>query len=202
MKTTSIRRRFVVVPLAMLVSITSFGCSPGGDEFSSPTSPTPPIANVDRVQPRPAPGTVDHTVNIPGEEFPLHVWVSGLSHAKGSTFQVGQTVSVGYTCGGPAGYTAYIGSMLMSGQYTVGNVMYGNPEVVDEYSYPMGGMTFRVGDKCDSVDSTTIKVDITTPKITHIVFQVWVAKGVGVYPDKSQPPTVFREELNLTPAWQ
>lgn len=201
MKATSVRRCFVVVLLAILVSAVTLGCSQnGGDEFSSPTSPT--STRVDTVQPRPAPGTVDHLVSIPGEEFPLHVWVTSVSPSKGGTFQVGETVAVFYTCGGPTGYTAYIGSMLMSGQYTVGNVMYGNPQPVDESTYHMGGETYRVGDKCDTVSGSTIKVNITTPNITHIVFQVWVAKGVGVVPDKSQPPIVFREDLNLTPAWQ
>jgi hypothetical protein len=90
----------------------------------------------------------------------------------------------------------------MSGPYTVGNVMYGNPKVVDESTYHMGGATYVVGNKCDAVGGQNIKADITTPNITHIAFQVWVAKGVGVVPDKSLPPTIFREELNLTPAWQ
>lgn len=197
---TSIRCRFVVVPLAILVSVVTFGCSQGsGDEFSSPTSPT---VNVDKVQPKPAPGTVDHPVSIPGEEFPLHVWVSEIAPPKDGKFEVGQTVRVMYTCGGPSGYTAYIGAILMSEQYTVGNVMYGNPEVVDESSYQMGGTIYRVGDRCDAVSGETIKVNITTPNITHIAFQVWVSKGVGVIPDRSQPPTVFRQQLNLTPAWQ
>lgn len=200
MKATSIRRRFVVVLLAILVSVVTLGCSQGGDDFESPTSPT--STKVDTVQPRPAPGTVDHPVSIPGEEFPLHVWVTSMSHPQGSTFRVGDTVNVFYTCGGPVGYTAYIGATLMSGQYTVRNVMYGNPQVIDESTYHMGGATYRVGDRCDTEFGQTVRVEITTPNITHITFQVWVAKGVGVLPDKSQPPTIFREELNLTPAWQ
>ena len=156
----------------------------------SPIAPTP----TDNVKPQPVVGTTDHQVPVAGEPFPLHIWLTEVSPAQGSTLQVGQVAQVRFTCGGPIGYSAIIGAEVMAGEYIAETVQNGNPVKVDG-SYRIGGALYHVGDKCDTTSSAGFTVKATAPDVTHVLFQVWVAKGSGL-PDQSLPPVTFREPLN------
>jgi len=158
----------------------------------SPTAPPPPNPGPN---PQPFPGTTVQSVPLPGTDQPLLVWITELSPAKGSQLQVGQTATVSFTCGGPAGgYTAYIGVELMSGDYIAATVQNGNPVRVDS-NYRIGGSTYRVFAQCDMTSSMSLTVGPRMPDITHILAQVWVAQGSELNTNRP-PDKVFTEMID------
>ncbi len=171
----------VIAPILALALLASCNKNPVG-----PDSPT-----TDNVKPQPVVGTTDHQVPVAGEPFPLHIWLTEVSPAQGSTLQVGQNAFVRFTCGGPGGYSAIIGAELMAGEYIAETVQNGNPVKVGR----IGGALYHVGDKCDTTAGAGFIIKETAPDVTHVLFQVWVAKGAGL-PDQSLLPVTFQEPLN------
>jgi len=156
---------------------------------SSPTAPTPNGPN-----PQPAPGTTVQTIPLPGTDQPLLFWIIELSPAKGTQLQVGQTGTVKFTCGGPEGFTAYIGVEFMSEEYIAETVQNGNPLKINS-DYRIGGSTYRVFARCDTTTSRSFTVGSKMPDVTHILAQVWVAQGSELNTNRP-PDKVFTESLD------
>ena len=156
-------------------------------------SPTAPSPHNPGPNPQPFPGTTVQSVPLPGTDQPLLVWITSISPAKGTQLQVGQTPFVDFTCGGPGGYTAVIGTALMSGENI--RILDGMPVSVGPDFWSRAGSSYRVNTKCDSTGQRGVTVKDVTPDITHIAFFVWVAQGDQL-PDLNRPPDkVFKEDV-------
>jgi len=150
--------------LVRLFSFVLFGFFIVSCSRSNPASPSPP--SVPGPSPQPVPGTTVQSVPLPGTNELLLIWITALSPNKNGQLVIGQQAYVSYTCGGPAGYSAFITSeFLIEG-------------VAEKGPWGSGGGSIVIDVRCDTRGGPTpLLVNSTTPNVTAVRWYVWVEKA-------------------------
>ncbi len=169
---TALLRSLVVVAVMSLMT----ACGGG------PTRPDP-IDN--KVKPNPAPGTSPVMVPLPETNEPLQTWIESLSPAVGGQLVMGEEVRMSWTCGGPAGYAAYIELVLIMNDGSSIGFAGGSAEIRNTNQ----GTLYCGSNPHTKVDSRFAS------GVKKVQFQFWLRKANHWTEGRpTTPPEVIREQ--------